>query len=57
MGCTILEDDLACKWVQEDGSGGASLRRRKSGVMRGTWGSDPSDSNGGAWTLTPKKHK
>jgi hypothetical protein len=57
MGCTINEDDLACKWVQEDTNGGASLRRRKSGLMRGTWGFDPSDSNGGAWTLTPKKHK
>jgi hypothetical protein len=55
MTCQANGDTLQCDWKESSGSGKATLTRQSTGVLAGTWGSQSSVSNGGAWTFTPKR--
>ena len=55
--CSAPQGDLlACNWVEGQGDGHATLRRKPDGRIEGTWGNGASDSDGGAWTLVPLPH-
>jgi len=55
MTCQASGDTLQCDWKESSGFGKATLTRQATGVLAGTWGSQSSVSNGGAWTFTPKR--
>jgi hypothetical protein len=55
MACWAFRDrTLLCRWMQVDTVGRGQLALRAGGVLDGTWGFDPSDSNGGSWTMKPR---
>jgi hypothetical protein len=57
-GCMVFQRDesLTCRWAIHDSTGGATLRKEKNGY-KGPWGTWPSDSDGGIWSLTLKPKK
>lgn len=55
MACNRRGDRLDCQWIQTDHAGGAALEKKPRGVLLGTWGYEPSDSNAGSWELKPAK--
>lgn len=46
-------DTLRFAWTEDSGSGRGVFQVLPDGSMQGTWGSGDSDSDGGAWVLSP----
>lgn len=54
--CKVDDDDsLDCSWEEDgEGTGKARLRRQDNGDLKGTWGYNDSEKNGGAWFFKKK---
>lgn len=52
LDCARTGNELSCSWTDGASHGKARLTREVDGTLRGTWGRDESDSDGGTWVFT-----
>lgn len=54
MQCVVEEKlTLVCGWRSGESAGKARFERREDGTLVGTWGRGESESDGGAWAMSP----
>lgn len=52
LDCSRSGAVLTCAWTEGSAHGRAKLTREADGTLRGTWGRDESDTDGGTWIFT-----